>query len=121
MLEINLSNVKKTFGFKNILDGLSIEIKTGDRVSLIGENGCGKTTILNIIDGIENVDSGVVAIRNGATIGYLHQQPESLYKEKVVKDILYESLFEIQELEKRLKKYEERMINEPENMDIINK
>ena len=38
MMEINLSNIKKNYGFKNILDGLNIEIKTGDRVSLIGDN-----------------------------------------------------------------------------------
>ena len=46
MTEISLTNVTKTFGFKNILNGLNIEIKTGDRISIIGENGCGKTTIL---------------------------------------------------------------------------
>ena len=49
MIEISLSNVKKSFGFKNILNGFNMEIKTGDKVSLIGENGSGKSTILNII------------------------------------------------------------------------
>lgn len=121
MIEISLNNVIKSYGFKNILKGLDIEIKTGEKVSLIGENGCGKTTILNIIKGIENVDSGTVAIRNGATLGYLNQQPETIYNEKIVKDILYDSLEDILELEKRLKKYEEKMVNEPSNMDIINK
>ena len=121
MIEISLNNVSKTFGFKNILDGLDIEIKTGEKVSLIGDNGCGKTTILNIIKGIENVDSGNVSIRNKATIGYLNQQPETIYNEKIVRDILYESLDNILELEKKLKKYEEKMINDPSNMELINK
>ena len=49
MIEISLNNVKKSYGFKNILDGLSLEVKTGDKISLIGENGSGKTTILKII------------------------------------------------------------------------
>ena len=62
MIEISLNNIKKSYGFKNVLDGLNIEIKTGDKVSIIGENGSGKTTILNIINSIENVDSGTVAI-----------------------------------------------------------
>ena len=121
MIEISLNNIKKSFGFKNILDGLNIEIKTGDKVSLIGENGCGKTTILNIINNLENVDSGNVSIRNGATIGYLNQQPENLYNNKLVKEVLYDGLKDILEVENALKKYEEKMINNPNNMDIINK
>ena len=70
MIEINLNNVKKSYGFKNILNRLNIEIKTGDRISLIGENGCGKTTILNIISKNESIDDGSLAIKHGATIGY---------------------------------------------------
>ena len=89
MIEISLNNVKKSFGFKNILNGLNIEIKTGERVSIIGENGSGKTTILNIINSIENIDDGNIAIRKGAKIGYLNQQPENIYSNKIVKDILY--------------------------------
>ena len=49
MLEINLSNIKKSFGLNELLKGLNLEIKTGERVSLIGDNGCGKTTILKLI------------------------------------------------------------------------
>lgn len=121
MIEISLNNVKKSYGFKNILDGLNLEIKTGEKVSLIGENGCGKTTILNIISKLENFESGSLAIRNSSTIGYLRQEPEILYNDKIVKDILYESLAEILDLENTLKKYEEKMKKNPNNMDIINK
>ena len=92
MIEISLNNIKKSFGFNTIIDGLSLEIKTGERVSLIGDNGCGKTTILNIISSIENVDEGTVATRNGSTIGYLTQQPETIYSNMIVKDIIYNSL-----------------------------
>ena len=56
MIEIELNNVKKNFGLKNVLDGVSFEIKTGERISLIGENGSGKSTILKIISGIEKQD-----------------------------------------------------------------
>ena len=121
MIEISLNNIKKSFGLNVILNGLNIEIKTGDKVSLIGENGSGKTTILNIISKIENIDSGNIAIRNNSTIGYLNQQPENTYKEKIVKDILYDSLKEILELDNLLKKYEEKMINNPNDISIINK
>lgn len=121
MIEISLNNVKKTFGFKNILDGLNIELLTGDKVSLIGENGCGKSTILNIINNIEDADSGNVMIRKRTTIGYLNQQPEYIYNNKIVRDILYDSLDEIIEIQKSLKKYEDKMRKNPNDMDIINK
>ena len=121
MIEISLNNIKKSFGFKNILDGLNIEIKTGDRVSIIGENGCGKTTVLNIINSIENIDSGTIAIRRGAKIGYLNQQPENIYNNEKVKDILYNSFKELLDIEKQLKRYEDKMTKEPENISIINK
>jgi len=42
MIEIELNNVKKNYGLKNVLDGVSFEVKMGERVSLIGENGSRK-------------------------------------------------------------------------------
>ena len=41
MIEIELNNVKKNYGLKNILDGINFEVKTGERIALIGENGSG--------------------------------------------------------------------------------
>ena len=99
MIEISLNNIKKSFGFNTLLEGFNLEVKTGERVSLIGVNGCGKTTILNIISKEENIEEGSIAIRNGSTIGYLTQQPETIYNDKIVKDILYGSLKEILEVE----------------------
>jgi len=121
MIEISLSNVKKSFGFKYVLNGINLEIKTGERVSIIGENGCGKTTIFNIIAGEEDINEGSVAIRRNANIGYLRQQPENNFNGKIVKDILYDSFKDIFEYEKRLKKYEEKMSKEPNDMSIISK
>ena len=57
MIEIELNNVKKNFGLKNVLEDVNFEVKTGERISLIGENGSGKSTILKIINGIEQQDS----------------------------------------------------------------
>ncbi len=121
MIEISLNNIKKNYGFKNILNGLNLEIKTGEKISLIGDNGCGKTTIFNIITKKENIDEGILSIRNGSTIGYLMQQPEEIFSNKRVNDILYESRKDILELELLLKKQEEKMNQNPEDISLINK
>ena len=57
MIEIELNNVKKNYGLKNVLDGINFEVKTGERISLVGENGSGKSTVFKIISGIEEKDS----------------------------------------------------------------
>lgn len=121
MIEISINNVKKSYGFKNILNGINIEINEGEKVSLIGDNGCGKSTLLNIINKKENADCGIVSLRNGSKMEYLSQQPEIIYNEKIVKDILYESLEEIKNLEEKLRIYEDKMVKEPNNINIVNK
>ena len=121
MIEISLNNVKKTYGFKNVLNDISFEIKAGERVALIGDNGCGKSTILNIITGLEKPDSGALSIKKDSNIGYLMQQPELLYKDKNVKKILYESNDKLFKIYKRLKKYEEKMINNSADISLVNK
>ena len=56
MIEIEFNNVKKNYGLKNVLNGVSFEVKTGEKIALIGDNGSGKSTILNIISGEEKQD-----------------------------------------------------------------
>ena len=66
MIEIELNNVKKNYGLKNVLDGVTFAVNTHERISLIGENGSGKSTIFRIISGIESHEEGTVNIRKGA-------------------------------------------------------
>lgn len=75
MIEISLNKINKNYGFNSVLNDLSFDIKTGERVSLIGRNGCGKTTTLRLIMGLERPDSGTINIRKESTIGYLTQIP----------------------------------------------
>ncbi|MCK7642827.1 ABC-F family ATP-binding cassette domain-containing protein [Corynebacterium sp. CCM 8835] len=58
---INLENVSKTFGLKTLLDSVSIGVQTGDRIGVVGLNGGGKTTLLEILAGIEPPDAGRVS------------------------------------------------------------
>ena len=120
MIEIELNNIKKNFGLKNILNGFSLEIKTGERVALIGQNGSGKSTILKIIAKQETIDEGTINIRKGATIGILNQIYENEKEDTLVKDFLYESFSNIIEIEQKLKNIEEKMSNEKNN-DLLEK
>ena len=51
MIEISLNKISKGYGYNSVLNKLSFDIKTNDRVALIGTNGCGKTTTLRLIMG----------------------------------------------------------------------
>lgn len=61
---IKLDMVKKSFGNKEVLSDMTLEVKKREIVSLVGPNGCGKTTTLNIIAGLCHADDGTVMIGN---------------------------------------------------------
>lgn len=110
MLEIVLNKLKKNFGNKEVLKEISFEIKTGEHVAIIGQNGCGKSTILKLISKEETPNSGDVFIRKDATIGILTQQPKVELNEFTVTEILYSSFKKINELKEKLDQEEKRML-----------
>lgn len=119
MIEIELNNIKKNYGLKNVLEDFSFEIKTGERVALIGENGSGKSTVFKVISGEENINSGTVNIKKDSCIGYLKQVYENEQKDLNVEDFLKQSFEEYTKIEKKLKELEKLMIEEPENLETI--
>ena len=76
MIDISVSNLVKEFevGTK-ILDGLTFQVDTGERVGLLGPNGCGKTTLLRILTGVMDYDEGEVMIAPGKRMGLISQIP----------------------------------------------
>lgn len=68
-------NLSKTFGEKTLFEGLTLGIAAGQKIALIARNGTGKTSLLNIIAGIEEPDQGQVSVRGGTRIAYLQQEP----------------------------------------------
>ena len=119
MIEIELNNIKKNYGLKNVLDGVSFEIKTGERIALIGDNGSGKSTILKIISGDEKADSGKVNIRKEAEIGYLKQVYPNENDSIVVEEYLKRSFKKYFDMEKRLKELEVLMLDENQNIENL--
>ena len=120
MIEISVNNAQKNFGFKRVLDGFDLEATTGERIALIGPNGCGKTTLFKIISGEENLDQGMVSIRRNATIGLLSQIPPKVTDDVTVRDILLKTFDEVFKVEKQLREYEEKLATvSPDKMDSV--
>lgn len=75
---LKIQNLSKSYDGKKIFQNLNLEIFRGERVGIIGKNGVGKSTLLKIINGTENPDSGVVTIGEKVTIGYYDQNHKGL-------------------------------------------
>jgi macrolide transport system ATP-binding/permease protein len=75
---IRLHEVSKAYDGRTLFAGVTATITAGERIVLQGPNGVGKTTLLKIILGLEQPDSGYVRLAAGARIGYLDQEQESL-------------------------------------------
>ena len=76
MTDISVQDLKKSFEVGHpVLDGLSFEVAAGERVGILGANGCGKTTLFRILSGELEPDEGTAAIRRGRRIGLISQIP----------------------------------------------
>ena len=88
---LSCESVGKGFGARPLFEGLSFGLSEGDRVGLIGPNGSGKSTLLRILAGMEEPDSGSVALRRGIRMGYVPQDP-TFPTGRTVEEILTDAL-----------------------------
>lgn len=72
---LQVENLTKSFGADVIVDGITFGIAEGEKIGLIAKNGTGKSTLLNILAGVDTPDSGTVIYRNDLRVGYLPQMP----------------------------------------------
>lgn len=115
MIEIELNNIIKNYGLKNVLNGMNLTLKTGERAVIIGCNGAGKSTVLKIIMKQESISSGTINIRKNATIGMLKQIYEYEKENPNVYNFLQRSFEQFFELERKLKKLEDEMSYEKDD------
>lgn len=73
MAVLKISGLSKSFGIKTVFENVSFEVRSGERIGLVGANGAGKTTLLKCIMGAKEADKGSVKASDGAIIGYLRQ------------------------------------------------
>ncbi len=72
---LNVENISKTYMSKPVLSGISVGISDTDKIGVVGTNGTGKSTLLSIVAGVTEPDSGQIVASNGLRIAYLPQNP----------------------------------------------
>jgi ATP-binding cassette subfamily F protein 3 len=115
---LTIHHISKTYGIQPILHDISFNISTGDRIGLIGPNGCGKTTLLRILTGKENPDQGKVTYtRPHLRIGYLAQGLEFPPDQTFIETV-YDAKGNLQILEEELSRLASQIAKEPDRKEL---
>jgi ATP-binding cassette subfamily F protein uup len=119
MTLLNLIEISKQYDIKKILDSISFALNQGDRISIIGKNGAGKSTIMRIVAGEENADSGDKIVSNGIEIKMLPQNPT--FPDGVsVREAIEISLVEIQKVKREFDEVTLKLAEDFENSELLN-
>ncbi len=109
MVDIQVRNLTKFFVIgENLLDNLSFEIQEGERVAILGRNGCGKTTLFNILTGQMDYDSGEVYVNPNKRLGLISQIPK-FPAGYTVEDVLRTAYSGLMKLKARMERLEADM------------
>lgn len=121
MSYLTVSNVSHSFGGRQILEDVSFKLLRGEHIGLVGANGEGKSTFLNIVTGHLDPDAGKVEWPGKVTVGYLDQQT-ALEKGKTIREVLrtaFDAMFKSEE--KMLGLYDEMADATPEQLEKLMK
>ncbi len=117
MAVLKVSGLTKAFGINSVFEDVSFELRSGERIGLVGANGAGKTTLLKCIMGTEEADKGSVKVGDGAIVDYLRQDFDYASHtireemEEAWKDVLfYKEKMESLAKELEIKKNDEELV-----------
>ena len=105
MLLAALRDVEKYYGEQTVLDEVTLELRASSRTALIGRNGAGKSTILNILTQAAEPDGGTVYLREGVVVAKLEQDPH-FEDDASITEVCEEAFAELDKLEEKLEALE---------------
>ena len=105
---VTLANLRFGHGTRLLLDGVSGSIHHGERVGLVGRNGCGKSTLFKLIAGLLQPEAGDIQIARTVRVGYLEQDPK-LPQEKTLRGAAAEAFADLERLQQELETVFDRM------------
>ena len=109
MVDIQVKNITKFFVIgENLLDGLSFEVQEGERVAILGRNGCGKTTLFKILTGEMDFDDGEVYVNPNKRLGLISQIPR-FPEGYTVEDVLRSAYAELAGIKEKMEQLESAM------------
>lgn len=112
MIIIDVNKLAKNFGYGSLFEDVSFSLNEGESLAIVGPNGCGKSTILKIIAGLESTDKGMVNLKKGAKVAYLDQLGSTMDDDRTVYEILKDAFADINAVEKQVKEYERKVSEE---------
>ena len=117
---IFIENLSKSYNGNYLFSNVTIGIKRGMRIGLVGANGAGKTTLLRILIGEENFDSGNVQTNKRTSIGYLPQELITASESTVLEEV-QKSIPELKKIETELSSLNEVIKKDPNNTSVVKK
>lgn len=119
MQTMRADNLTSIYGEKTLFKDVSFIINEGDRIGLIGTNGSGKTSLLNVISGVNSADSGNIDTPNDYRIAYLRQTPD-LPKDKTIMDAIFEGRTGVFQIIRRYEEALSKFTKHPEDNQAQN-
>ncbi len=120
MILLSLQGVKKSFGTNEVLRDASLVLQEGQRMGLVGVNGCGKSTLMKIIAGLETADDGTITMQKGIRLGYLAQQGMVDESKTVLEEM--ESVFEpVMRMEEEMRSLECQMAEAAQDEALLHR
>ena len=119
---LQLNKVSKSFGTDEILNDITFSVNENDRIGIIGRNGCGKTTLLNIISGSMPYSGGTCTAPKDVRIGFLRQTGCETMNTTIMEEMtsVFKSVFETEEDMRRLEKEISKEIDDKKRSALLN-